>query len=211
MEWDFGKSEVYDSLDSMHRRLNRSLVTYKDEFAYCVAVGNSYKIALTTLDNIQQGVEPSKQKFNISTHADDPLLNSVKLKLGFMNSKLSGEVYFIDRRGNRQQVQGLTSDNTKAEKVSKEGTNLFSEIIFDPGMNNMLQGKYPSAKEALETHKAFHPQFAFRLDNRLGLTELCHVHRPVGWVHGNKIVLTGPEMYQKYLKGVLHDLGVDIK
>jgi hypothetical protein len=216
MVFDPSKSDSFMDRESFQRRVDGTFVLscrgQTDPFTFrkvfCERGG--YTVSLVGRDGVP-----------FTAHIDDT--SKVILQtpsLGFVN--LVGprpHTVLLDRTTDRQQKQGLHESNTRVSSLkSADSTPDFAEVLTNEGVEHMLADRYLSVEEAAVNGGAFHKQFAFQRDEKLGVTFLYHTNRKLGWFMSGsdrRIVLTSSEegkssdLYKMFLtnKMRLYDAG----
>jgi hypothetical protein len=201
----------YESFDECQTRLNGTVILYKGEPVVVQQVeANGAEPCLLHLKFLPR----SRDSATVLVTDED--LEYRRFNLGYVN--LAGGATYAARwpivEGYKQ---GLTCNNLKFTSIGGgQPAPNFQHIYVQPGFKDMLQGKYPTAEEAMERllaqneppiSVAFQPDFAIRRDQFRGDFLLDYRGQKVGF---GKNKFSVPQDYW-YLREVLQKSGIPLQ
>lgn len=198
---------MYDGPEQTKMRLAETVVAYDGKPVYVTGVTAGNKLNLVKLP---------KMNDNFVCGLNDPKLNFLDLRLGYVNT--NNYAAYMRRTAGRQQRQGLhkgvviIGDRDLQNKVVLN----WEELIHTPEFFDAFQGIYPNfadvVQRMLENPKirsmAFHRRFALHRDEELGFYELRYRGRRVAWGDPNQFNL--PSEYS-YMTEMIQAEGINLR
>lgn len=175
-------SKMFASQGDFSSRVIDTIVKYRGEFYYAMPSStDSYHVTLFSL--------PAMSQVHANVHVDDEELNITASKLGLFN--LKGRVLDPIRVPMRRYRYGTPPEYISAVAPDGEGSSYStcSTIFRDQGFIDMLYGRYPTVREALNQIKASKgknqvavSRFFFLKEDSIGLIRLMFGDECVLWV-----------------------------
>lgn len=138
---------------------------------------------------------PNKDQNSVSV--DDPKLSFSLPKLGMIN--LPSGAWYISRQPKRMWKVSINDRNLRAFPTDERQQGLKDRIILRPEFIDMLDGRYPPIRDALNVlnrgkpTQAFHKDFCLSLEGKLKYRYLLN---PVGFVdNGKKLISLNREYF----------------
>lgn len=137
----------YITQADVHMRLDRTYCMYNGSAVY-VTVNQQFKCGEIHIRNVRDYATNSSLS-PVLVSIDDPKFCMVLPELGYVNYDRG--CVFIMRSPERRQKQGLCSESLSfvMKGLTDKHTLSRNSLLFSPHFSDMIEGKYPSFKEAL--------------------------------------------------------------
>jgi hypothetical protein len=201
----------YLNEEDVRRRLDRTIVRYKDKVVLCVLIGGT----VVRLKNCSNG------RVVIDTDANDPDIDIGSPPLGYVFGGDNG-AFYVSRLPVRKYQQGISTANVKIEKDDNPIQNMHLLIPQDmfqgftlKQLTNTILGEYPSYKDALKNIRAGSPAIPFSRRyciSRQSADTILLRHRTntIGVVDRDGTVLLNPDTVLSLHMKQLGKLGVNV-
>jgi hypothetical protein len=176
------KGDKYETQEEVKFRLENTVVMYDGEPVYITSVANVEAEDKAEIARVFfQTLPYNPRNKSVRKYLSSKKFDLAPFKMGYMNH--GGEAIFVSRIPIRQNRQGLSQGATLFKDIrGRNAENInFSHMIQSPGFVEMVQGKYPSFKDAgalladkESSSVAISRSFAFAIDNDLDALLLLH-------------------------------------
>jgi hypothetical protein len=143
---------LYDNTNDASRRLRNSIIMYKKKPIYVATVDGPSGITSARNIALHVSLLPYTGRGTFVVMLDDPDLCIHGMTLGYINY---GNAVYYRRQPNRNNVQGLSSDNLVGEPLMDSlDVPSFTSLITGTEFSNMMENKYPTIAEIEALFKA---------------------------------------------------------